>query len=101
MNKVRLHQKRLKALETRVPTKRQWDNVYKITDEQKRKEREEKFKSIEREMQALNIEMDDLHKDLTEIEFDLPDDVKRLEFYRTLSRRTQLISIGHLFPKPE
>ncbi|MHA1111705.1 MAG: helicase-related protein, partial [Promethearchaeota archaeon] len=97
LNKIRLHSKRLKALETRVPTKRQWNNVYKIEDEAKRKEREGKFNAITREMQALNIEMDDLQRDLTEIEFDMPDDIKRLEFYRKLSRRIQLISIGRLF----
>ncbi|TFG17386.1 MAG: hypothetical protein EU530_10670 [Promethearchaeota archaeon] len=98
LNKIRLHAKRLKVLENRVPTKRQWDNVYKIEDLEKRKEREEQFNAITREKQALNIEMDELNRDLTEIEFDMPDDVKRLEFYRKLSRRVQLIAIGKLFP---
>ncbi len=98
LNKIRLHSKRLKALENRVPTKRQWDNVYKIEDLEKRKEKEEKYNAITREMQALTMEMDDLQNDLTEIEFDMPDDIKRLEFYRNLSRRVQLISIGRLFP---
>ena len=81
-----------------MPTKRQWDNVYKIKNETLRKEREERLKSVEREMQAIHIELDELQEDLTEIEFDMPDDVKRLEFYRKLSRKTQLISIGRLVP---
>ncbi|MBN2156171.1 MAG: DEAD/DEAH box helicase family protein [Candidatus Lokiarchaeota archaeon] len=96
LNKIHLHEQRLKTIETKVPTKRQWDNVYKIKNEERRKEKENAYNSIIREIQSLNLEVDDLKKDLTEIEFDLPEDVKRLEFYRKLSVKTQLISIGFL-----
>lgn len=99
LNKIRLHQDRVKTLEIHVPSKRQWDNVYKIEDPEKQREKEEQYNAISREMQALHIEMDELQKDLTEIEFDLPEDIKRLEFYRTLSIKTQLISIGFIHPR--
>jgi predicted nucleic acid-binding Zn-ribbon protein len=69
-------------------------NLEKIQDKERKREREEKFNSIEKDMQILHIEIDDWEKKLEEIEFDLPSDVKRFEFYRNLSKRVWLSHIA-------
>ncbi|MHA1728889.1 MAG: DEAD/DEAH box helicase [Promethearchaeota archaeon] len=94
LNSIELNQTRLDYLKNRTPTKRQWLFLEKIEDEERKKEREEEFNSIIREKQNLNIENDDLFKHLDDLEFDLPEDIRRLEFYKKLSQRTHLSLIA-------
>ena len=91
---IKSNKSRIAILEKKKPTKRQWINLEKIHDKVRRREREEKFNSIEKDMQILHIEIDDWVKKLEEIEFDLPSDVKRFEFYRNLSKRVWLSHIA-------
>ncbi len=85
---------RLKYLENKTPTKKQWLNLEKITDITRKMEKEEKYRSIELEISSLNIENEELNKKIENFQFDLPADIKRLEFYRRLSKRTWLSSIA-------
>ena len=94
LRSIRSNKNRISILQKRKPTKRQWINLEKIQDKERRREKEEKYNSVERDMQILHIEIDDLEKKLEEIEFDLPSDVKRFEFYRNLSKRVWLSHIA-------
>lgn len=94
LRSIKSNKSRIAILQKRKPTKRQWMNLDKIQDKERRKDKEEKFNSIERDMQILHIEIDDLEKKMEEIEFDLPSDVKRFEFYRNLSKRVWLSHIA-------
>jgi hypothetical protein len=80
----------IEKLQNKSPTKRQWENLDKIDDKDKRKEKEDKYNSHIKMVQNANTEMDELKKQLESLEFDLPEDIKRLEFYRKLTKRIWL-----------
>jgi paraquat-inducible protein B len=94
---IKSYENRLKYLEKKKPTKRQRINLEKIENAKRRKEKQEKYDKIERELQTLHIEISRLNKDLENIEFSIPEDVKRLEFYRKITKRISLQGIGYIF----
>ena len=84
----------IKKMEERKATKRQWLNLEKIQDQNKREIKEKKYNKIIKQIQDLHLEIDELERKQEQFEFDLPEDIKRLEFYRKIKRRIWLSQIA-------
>ncbi|MBD3353276.1 MAG: hypothetical protein GF364_17480, partial [Candidatus Lokiarchaeota archaeon] len=93
-DKIEIYEDRINYLETKRPSKRQWLLVERTTDKQRKKRLTDRYNRIIKEIRSLHLETDELKKQLDELEFDLPEDIKRLEFYRKLSKRVWLSQIA-------
>jgi len=72
----------LRAKKLKLPTERQIINVNSLENEHRKKQRINQFKKIENEVKYYESELSRWQEILDSLDFDIPEQLKRLEKYR-------------------
>ncbi|QEE17283.1 helicase-related protein [Promethearchaeum syntrophicum] len=92
-------EQKLRAKKLKMPTERQIDNLEKISDTSRKKKRMENFNKIKKEVQYLENERERWERNLENLEFDLPEQLKRLKKYKQLLINAECISYARIILK--
>ena len=87
----------LRAKKLKLPTQRQRDNAAKIEIPAKKKRRLKEFEKIEREIQYLEVELQRWADFLEGLEFDEPEQLKRIQKYKQLSINANFLGFARIF----
>ena len=90
---------KLRAKKLKIPTERQIENLEKITDSYRKKKRMDLFNKIQKEVQYLEKERERWERNLEDLEFDLPEQLKRLKKYKQLLINAECISYARIILK--
>jgi len=82
-----------------MPTERQIENLEKISDSSRKKKRMDLFSKIKKEVQYLEKERERWEQNLEDLEFDLPEQLKRLKKYKQLLINAECISYARIILK--
>ncbi|MHA1854964.1 MAG: DEAD/DEAH box helicase [Promethearchaeota archaeon] len=99
LNQIKITEEKLRAKKLRLPTKRQIDNLDKISDGHRKKKRMEHFEKIKQEVKYLKQEYKRWEQVLEDLEFDLPEQLKRLKKYKQLLINAECISYARIILK--
>ncbi|MHA1871993.1 MAG: helicase-related protein [Promethearchaeota archaeon] len=94
LRKIYSYKKQLQILDRKKLTKRKKINLEKIEDPIKKAEKEQYYKKIDNEIYYFTNQISKLEKELDDMEFNLPEDIKRLEFYRNLRKKIEISRIA-------
>ena len=89
--------KTIKRREEDRPTKRQLDNIQKITDPEKKKKRLDAIASNEEKIQLLQKDLSEMERRYEQEMFDFDDKMSRLEKYRVQKFEISLFSIALIY----
>ncbi len=96
---LKMTEQKLRAKKLKLPTKRQIENLEKISDSYRKKKRMEQFNKIRQEVQYLENERERWGQKLEDLEFDLPEQLKRLKKYKQLLINAECISYARIILK--
>ncbi len=96
---IKITEQKLKAKKLKMPTKRQIENLEKISDSFRKKKRIEQFNKIRQEVQYFEKERERWEQNLEDLEFDLPEQLKRLKKYKQLLINAECISYARIIMK--
>ena len=80
-----------------LPTDRQIASMEGLTDADKKKKRQTKFKKAQEEYDGIIAEIEHWRKYIEEQEFDLPEKLKRLDFFNKIKKDIDIIQIAEFW----
>jgi hypothetical protein len=87
---------KLRVKKMKLPTEKQIENVEKLLDPAKKKRRLKEFDTIRNEVKYYESEIKRWENTLNDIEFDLPEQLKRLERYKQLLVNANFIGFARI-----
>ena len=96
---IKITEQKLRAKKLKLPTNRQIENLEKISDSFRKKKRMEQFAKIRQDVHYLEKELERWEKNIEDLEFDLPEQLKRLKKYKQLLINADCISYARIILK--